>query len=134
MDETEGFFPGRKLLAYRRSLLVQPDPFRSAPPSDTKTQADGSLATQFGFRARRLRAMGDQPGDPSEARTRGTGIGVVWVAVFLPMFVNAVTLGWKGHITPGSMPVIKYFLWLLLAACVLLVAVGTWKSLNRIHD
>jgi hypothetical protein len=78
--------------------------------------------------------MVDQPVDPSEARTRRTGMWVVWVAVFLPMFVNAITLGWHGHITPRSMEIIKYSLWLLLAACVLLVAVGirrnftTWAS------
>ncbi len=74
--------------------------------------------------------MVDQPVDPSAARTRRTGMWVVWVAVFLPMFVSAITLGWNGHITPRSMEVIKYFLWLLLAACGLLAAVGTWKSFN----
>jgi hypothetical protein len=55
---------------------------------------------------------------------------VVWVAVFLPMFANAINFGWNGHITPRSMEVIKYSLWLLLAACGLLVAVGIWRNSN----
>jgi hypothetical protein len=132
MDETEGFFPERKLLAYRRSLLVQPDPFRLPAPPDTKSEAD--FPEREFLRARRLRAMADQPVHLSEARTRSTGMWVVWVAAFLPMFVNGTTLGWNGHISPRSMAVTGFSLWVLLAACVLLVAVGTWKSLNRSQD
>jgi hypothetical protein len=46
------------------------------------------------------------------------------------MFVYTVTLGWNGHISPTAFEVIKYSLWLLLAACGLLVAVGIWKNCN----
>jgi len=76
--------------------------------------------------------MVDAPVDRSEARTRQAGTWItLWVAVFLPTFVTLITTGWNGHITPGSLKVIKSLLWLLLAACVVLVAVGIWRGINR---
>jgi hypothetical protein len=59
---------------------------------------------------------------------------VVWVAVFLPMFVSAITGTWNGHITPRSMEIIKYSLWLLLAACGLMVAVSLRRAFRRANN
>ena len=94
-NETEGFFPERRVL-----------------------------------RARRLRAVTEQPADVAEVRTRGMGMSVVlWVAVFIPMFVSAVTSGWNGHMPPGLMEAIKFSLWLILVACALCAAVGIWRNI-----
>ena len=73
--------------------------------------------------------MVDQPVGPAEADTRHIGVWVVLgMAVFLPMFVNIITFGRKGHLTAGSIEVIKYFLWFLLVASVLCMAVGIWRN------
>jgi hypothetical protein len=94
--------------------------------------------TNYGFfperevlRARRLKATPAEPVEPSGAREQRTGMWVLWVAVFLPMFVNAIVFGWNGHITPGSMTVLLYTLSLILVACGAYVAVGIWKNLGR---
>ncbi len=55
------------------------------------------------------------------------------VAIFLPLFVTAVT-GGHGHVTPTSAKVLMYVLELILAACVGLVAVGIWKNLARANN
>ena len=58
-------------------------------------EAEGFFPEHEVLRARRLRAMVDVPLDPSEARTRRMATRVtVSVAVFTPMFVNAVVFGW----------------------------------------
>jgi ABC-type Co2+ transport system permease subunit len=73
--------------------------------------------------------------DPSEARTRRIGTWLtLLVAIFLPMFVNAITFGWNGHITPRSAKVVMFALWFVLAACAALVAVGIWKNLRRANN
>jgi hypothetical protein len=97
-------------------------------------EAGGFFPEREVLRARRLRAMVDQPGEPVEARTRQTGMWMVWVTVFFPMIVNAITMGWNERITPGSIAVIKYSPWLLLAACGGVVAVGIWRTFNKVHD
>jgi len=58
-------------------------------------EAEGFFPEREVLRARRLRAMVDVPLDPSEVRSRRLGTWVaVSVAVFTPMFVNAVAFGW----------------------------------------
>lgn len=94
--------------------------------------AEGFFPEREALRARRLRALLDQPVNPAEIRNQRAGIWVVlWVAVFLPMFVNAISFGWHGRITPRSMEVIKYSLGLLLVVCGVCVAVGIWRSIHR---
>jgi hypothetical protein len=95
------------------------------------TEAEGFFPEREVLRARRLRAMVDQPVDPSKARTRHTEIWVVWMAVFLPMFVSTITLGWNGHITPRAFEVLVYTLSFVAGACGALVAVVLWRRLSR---
>jgi hypothetical protein len=90
-------------------------------------EAEGFFPEREVLRARRRRALLDQPVDPSEARSRRAGIWVLWFTVFLTMFVNAIVFGWNGHITPRAFEVIKYSLFLLLAACVGCVAVAVYS-------
>jgi hypothetical protein len=98
-------------------------------------EAEGFFPEREVLRARRLRAMVDQPADPSEARTRRTDIWVVWFAsffaVFLPMFVSTITLGWNGHITPSAVEVLMYTLSFVAGGCGALVAVVLWRRLSR---
>ena len=93
-------------------------------------EAEGFFPERLVLRARRLRATVDEPVDPSAARTRRWGIWGLWVAVFLPMFVNAITSGGHGHLTPRSMELIKYFLWSLLATCAVLASIGIWRNFS----
>jgi hypothetical protein len=96
-------------------------------------EADGFFPEREVLRARRLPAMVDQPVDPSEPRTRRTGMWVVWVAVFLPMFVNAIVLGWNGHITPRAFEVLMYALSFVLVGCVACIALAVatlWRRFN----
>jgi hypothetical protein len=93
--------------------------------------------TNYGFfperevlRARRLKATTAEPVRTAGARKQRTEMWVLWVAVFLPMFVNAITFGWNGHITPRSMTVLLYTLSLTLVACGACVAIGVRHSLR----
>jgi len=94
-------------------------------------EAEGFFPEREVLRARRLKATAPQPVDPSEARKRRTEMWVLWVAVFLPMFVNAIVFGWNGHLTPRSLAVLIDILSLILAACGACVAVGIWRNLRR---
>jgi hypothetical protein len=99
-------------------------------------EAGGFFPEREVLRARRLNAMAPEPVDPSEARRRRTEMWVLWVTVFvpmffLPMFVNAIVFGWNSHMTPRSMAVLMYILWLILAACGVCAAVAIWRNLIR---
>jgi hypothetical protein len=79
--------------------------------------------------------MPPQSVDPSEARARRIGVWMTLsVAIFLPMFVSLMTLGWDGHITPRAAQVIIFALRLVLVACAAVVAVGIWKTLRRSNN
>ena len=93
-------------------------------------EAEGFFPEREILRARRLKAKASEP-VPSEARKPRTEMWVLWVAVFLPMFVNAIVFGWNGHMTPRSMAALMYILSLILAACGACVAVGIWRNLRR---
>jgi hypothetical protein len=94
-------------------------------------EAEGFFPEREVLRARRQRAMAHGPVDPSEPRTRRPGLWMLWVAVFLPMLVSTISFGWNGHLTPRSAKVLVFGLWVVLAACAALVAVGIWKNLRR---
>ncbi|MGB6449500.1 MAG: hypothetical protein WBE92_01980 [Steroidobacteraceae bacterium] len=95
------------------------------------TEAAGFFPEREVLRARRLRATVDEPVDPTEARTRRAGTWfVLSVAIFLPMFVDAIDFGWNGHITPRALEVLVYALSFVLVGCVACVAVGLWRSFN----
>jgi hypothetical protein len=58
-------------------------------------EAMGFFPERLVLRARRLRAEGDVPSDPSDAFTRRTATWMsVLVAVFTPPFAIAVSFGW----------------------------------------
>jgi hypothetical protein len=98
-------------------------------------EAEGFFPEREVLRARRLRAMVNEPVDPSEVRTRRIGIWMTLsVATFLPTFVNAITFGWNGHVTPRSTKVVTFALWLVLAACGALVTVGIWRNIRRANN
>lgn len=95
-------------------------------------EAEGFFPEREVLRARRLKAIAAEAVDPSETRTRRIGTWLTLsVAIFLPMFVIFITSGWDGHITPRSVKVVMFGLWLVLAACGALAAVGIWKNLRR---
>ncbi len=83
------------------------------------------------LRARRLRAMPDQPVDVSGARNQRAGMWVLWFSVFVTMFVNTLVFGWNGRLTPRSIEVLLYALSFLLAGSVACVAVVIWNNFNR---
>jgi hypothetical protein len=92
-------------------------------------EAEGFFPEREVLRARRRRAIVDDAVDPSEARTRRAGTWMtLWVAVFLPILVNAIVFGWNGHITPRALEVLMYALSFVLAGCGACVAVGIWNS------
>jgi hypothetical protein len=91
-------------------------------------EAEGFFPQRNVMRARRLRAMANEPVDPSEARTRRTGMWVLWVAIFLP---NAIIFGWNGHMTSRALEVLMYALSFVLAGCVACVAVVLWRNFLR---
>jgi len=92
---------------------------------------DGFFPEREVLRARRLRDTVEKPLDPSEARTRRKGAWIVLtVAVFLPIFVNAIVFGWNGHITPRALEVLICVLSVVLVACAGCVVVGIWKNFN----
>ena len=93
-------------------------------------EAEGFFPEREILRARRLKAMAPEPANPSESRKPSQEMWVLWVAVFLPMFVNNIVLGWNGHMTPRSMAAVMYILSLILAACCACVAVGIWRTLR----
>ena len=102
-----------------------------AVPKVNIKEAEGFFPEREVLRARRLNAMPAQSVDPSAARARRNGTWSFWVAIFLPMFVSLMTLGWDGHMTPRAAQLIIFALRLVLVACAAVVAVGIWKNLRR---
>ena len=93
--------------------------------------SEGFFPEREVLRARRLGAVADRPVDSFETRNRRAAVWMTLsIAIFLPMFINTVTFGRNAHLTPASLQVIKYSLWLLLAGCAVCVAVGLWRSLR----
>jgi hypothetical protein len=96
--------------------------------------SEGFFPEREVLRARRLKTKAAEAVDPSDARNRRSGMWVLWVAVFLPMFVDAISFGWDGHITPTALELLMYALSVVLVGCGALVAVGIWKNLRRANS
>jgi hypothetical protein len=93
-------------------------------------EAEGFFPERKVLRARRLEAKAAGTVAASEARNRHAGMWVLWYSVYMTLFVNAI-IGWNVHITPRSVKVIIFALWLLLAACPVLVAVIIWRNFRH---
>jgi hypothetical protein len=85
------------------------------------------------LRASRLRAKVDVPVDPSEARTRRMATWVtVSVAVFTPMFVNAVVFGWISY--RSSLEVLVCAISCVLVGAGALAAVNLRRAFLRANN
>ena len=92
--------------------------------------AEGFFPGREVLRARRLRAMAHVPLERSEARTRRMGAWVaVSVAVFTPMFVNAVVFGWITY--RSSLEVLVCAISCVLAGASALAAVKLRRAFRR---
>jgi hypothetical protein len=92
--------------------------------------AEGFFPGREVLRARRLRAMVNVPLDRSEARTRRMGTWVaVSVAVFTPMFVNAVVFGWITY--RSSLEVLVCAISCVLVGASALAAVKLRRAFRR---
>ncbi|MEP7313526.1 MAG: hypothetical protein ABI859_13155 [Pseudomonadota bacterium] len=100
------------------------------------SDTDGFFPERRVLRARRRRALLDQPAEAAEGRSARTGSSfVLWVAVFLPMFVTpmvvgAVRSGWHGALPPAVLEASKFSVGLVLVACALCAAVALWRSFD----
>jgi polyferredoxin len=89
------------------------------------------------LRARRMRASKDEAAHPTEAPTASSTMWVMWVAIYLPMFVYTPMIfvpaigGWNGQFSPGMIDILKYSLWLILAACILFIGVALRRTSAR---
>ena len=107
---------------------------RTGGPKVDTNEAEGFFPEREVLRARRLKAMAAEAVDPSDARNRRSGMWVLWVAVFLTMFVNVITFGWNGHITPRALELLMYALSVVLVGCGALVAAILWRNFRRANN
>ena len=95
--------------------------------------AEGFFPEREVMRARRLRAIVNVPLDASEGRARRMGTWVVVsVALFTPMFVNAIVFGWITY--RSSLEVLVCAISCVLVGASALAAVNLRRAFLRANN